>query len=637
MATINHSNLTGSELHIPKTHKSSHTDGTDDIQSATAAQKGLATATQITKLDGIEALADVTDTANVDAAGAVMDTDFNAQTIMIAVADDTPVATVVPAGNMVGRLTAGNLDSLTATQVRTLLNVDDGADVTGNNAPQAHQATHNHGGSDALKLDDLANPDDNTDLNAITTRHGLMPKLSGNTIDRINGLGAWVTSLHAVDHTDGTDDIQSATAAQKGLATAAQITKLDGVETGATKYPDTGEQAFLDADHTKLDGVEALADVTDATNVASAGAIMDGDFTVAEGFMKKNSAGVYEALKSNMSAAVAPTVNEDNGDGYVVGSRWLDTTADKEYICLDMTIGAAVWKETTATGSGSGDMLKSVYDSNDDGVIAEAQGGTDQSTYAQGDLLYASAANTLAKLAKGAATNVLTMNAGATAPEWTAAPGGGDMLKSTYDPNDDGVIAVAQTEATKYPDTGEQAFLDADHTKLDGIATGAIAEVVSDTTPQLGGDLDLNGHEILVDTTPGTDHTASGMKGSFTNGNAGQVVFGDVCYMAADGHLEFADADAATTMPAIYMALETIAAAASGAWLMMGVARDDTWNWTIGPGTSGLIYVSLTGTTTNTLTQTAPSATGDQVQVVGTAITADTMMFNPSPVLVEIA
>lgn len=84
---------------------------------------------------------------------------------------------------------------------------------------------------------------------------------------------------HASKHTDGTDDIQSATAAQKGLATATQITKLDGIEAGATKYPDTGEQAFLDADHTKLDGIEAAADVTDATNVAAAGALMNSVLT----------------------------------------------------------------------------------------------------------------------------------------------------------------------------------------------------------------------------------------------------------------------------------------------------------------------------------------------------------------------
>lgn len=56
----------------PTAHASTHVNGTDDIQSATAAQKGLATAAQITKLDGIEANADVTDATNVAAAGALM-------------------------------------------------------------------------------------------------------------------------------------------------------------------------------------------------------------------------------------------------------------------------------------------------------------------------------------------------------------------------------------------------------------------------------------------------------------------------------------------------------------------------------------------------------------------------------------
>ena len=51
--------------------------------------------------------------------------------------------------------------------------------------------------------------------------------------------------------------------------TAAQVRTLLGVEAGATKYPDTGEQAFLDADHTKLDGIEDSADITDAVNIAS--------------------------------------------------------------------------------------------------------------------------------------------------------------------------------------------------------------------------------------------------------------------------------------------------------------------------------------------------------------------------------
>jgi hypothetical protein len=56
-------------------HATTHVDGTDDIQDATAGQKGLATAAQITKLDAIEALADVTDEVNVRAALAALTAD----------------------------------------------------------------------------------------------------------------------------------------------------------------------------------------------------------------------------------------------------------------------------------------------------------------------------------------------------------------------------------------------------------------------------------------------------------------------------------------------------------------------------------------------------------------------------------
>ena len=90
--------------------------------------------------------------------------------------------------------------------------------------------------------------------------------------DTLSGISAnW-----AYDH-----NVRDATASIQGHATAAQITKLDGIESGATKYPDTGENAYTDAEKTKLTGIEALADVTDATNVAAAGAVMEGDTTTA--------------------------------------------------------------------------------------------------------------------------------------------------------------------------------------------------------------------------------------------------------------------------------------------------------------------------------------------------------------------
>tara|TARA_B100001167_G_C16675964_1_gene259962 strand:- start:6 stop:521 length:516 start_codon:yes stop_codon:yes gene_type:complete len=56
-------------------------------------------------------------------------------------------------------------------------------------------------------------------------------------------------------------------------------------------------------------------------------------------------------------------------------------------------------------------------------AITETVGGTNQSTYTQGDLLYSSASNTLAKLALGNAGDQLKVNAGGTQVEWGA--GGG--------------------------------------------------------------------------------------------------------------------------------------------------------------------------------------------------------------------
>jgi len=54
-----------------------------------------------------------------------------------------------------------------------------------------HAASHQSGGGDAIKLDDLGTPDDNTDLDASTSRHGLLPKLPNDSAKFLNGLGSW--------------------------------------------------------------------------------------------------------------------------------------------------------------------------------------------------------------------------------------------------------------------------------------------------------------------------------------------------------------------------------------------------------------------------------------------------------------
>lgn len=49
----------------------------------------------------------------------------------------------------------------------------------------------------------------------------------------------------------------------------------------------------------------------------------------------------------NKDATAAPTVTDDIDAGWEVRSRWYDLTNDAEYVCLDATAGAAVWKKTT--------------------------------------------------------------------------------------------------------------------------------------------------------------------------------------------------------------------------------------------------------------------------------------------------
>lgn len=51
----------------------------------------------------------------------------------------------------------------------------------------------------------------------------------------------------------------------------------------------------------------------------------------------------------NFTATTAPTVNDDSTDGYAKGSRWYDSVGEEAYICVDASVGAAIWIKTTLT------------------------------------------------------------------------------------------------------------------------------------------------------------------------------------------------------------------------------------------------------------------------------------------------
>ena len=94
-------------------------------------------------------------------------------------------------------------------------------------------------------------------------------------------------------------------------------------------------------------------------------------------------------------------------------------------------------------------------------AVTTAKIGDDQVTGAklnpalvQGDIIYADGTDTITRLAKGSAAQVLTMNGGATAPSWADAAGGGLSLQAT--PKTANFTAVAGEQYIV--DTSSSAF-----------------------------------------------------------------------------------------------------------------------------------------------------------------------------------
>jgi hypothetical protein len=177
------------------------------------------TDTLLSKLNAIEASADVTDATNVTAAGALMDSEVT-NLAQVKAFDSSDYATAAQ----------GTLAD-SAQQPPS-----EGAFVDG----------------DKTKLDGIEASADVTDTDNVTAAGALMD--------------SEVTNLAQVKAFDSSD---YATAAQGTLADSAQQPPSEG--------------AFANGDKTKLDGIEASADVTDTDNVAAAGAVMDSEVTDLDG------------------------------------------------------------------------------------------------------------------------------------------------------------------------------------------------------------------------------------------------------------------------------------------------------------------------------------------------------------------
>ena len=139
----------------------------------------------------------------------------------------------------------------------------------------------------------------------------------------------------------------------KGSADATKVVRLevDGLTTGTTRV-----LTVQDAD-----GAIALTGDNIAASQVASGTLaherggLEADVSAYSG-VPMITGGATSELKYNLTATTAPTVDDDVTTGYSIGSRWIDVTADREYVCLDATDGAAVWTQTSnrcCSGSGS--------------------------------------------------------------------------------------------------------------------------------------------------------------------------------------------------------------------------------------------------------------------------------------------
>lgn len=186
-------------------------------------------------------------------------------------------------GNLTGNVTGGTISGTTGTfssnvDIDGTLDVDDVINIEGSAFGRIEI-----GGASGGYIDLKAPNSDDYDLRIITSS-------GGNEITTATGDLIFNTAETLALTLDTSQDatfegniILSGTV--DGRDISVDGAKLDGIEAGATTdqtaaqiktayESNSNTNAFTDADVTKLNGIEASADVTDATNVLSAGAVM---------------------------------------------------------------------------------------------------------------------------------------------------------------------------------------------------------------------------------------------------------------------------------------------------------------------------------------------------------------------------
>ena len=294
---------------------------------------GRDVATDGTKLDGIEASADVTDTTNVTAAGALMDSEVT-NLAQVKAFDSSDYATAAQGTTADAALPkAGGALTGAVTTNSTF----DGRDVA----------------ADGTKLDGIEASADVTDTtnvvasltagsNITIAADGTIASTAsgggGETLQQTLAIGNTTTTdtkiqfrdtgLYINSSADGQLDIVADTEVQIAATTVDVNGILD--VSGNIVAGGTVDGRDVATDGTKLDGIEASADVTDTANVTAAGALMDSELT-SEASVKALNQGVattdspaFAGLTVDTDTLAVDSTNNRVGIGIASPSTILD-------------------------------------------------------------------------------------------------------------------------------------------------------------------------------------------------------------------------------------------------------------------------------------------------------------------------
>lgn len=120
------------------------------------------------------------DVISVNSSGTIVVT---AGTGVVTSGSGGPVAPQIPANSVILAMVTV---PPTVTAIVTAMIIDKRVPVA---VAKLHAASHASGAADAIKLDDLAAPDDNTDLNATTSAHGLLVKATAPASGLLSAVG----------------------------------------------------------------------------------------------------------------------------------------------------------------------------------------------------------------------------------------------------------------------------------------------------------------------------------------------------------------------------------------------------------------------------------------------------------------